>query len=275
MRDPLLAQRNFPGYYRDFESALQLLENKTLGRKLDKLADALFRYTNQSPQAKARAGISYTDDVKLTTKKERFESKLDETYRLVFDDKDPIKRFVDEAAKLSKENVDYKDNPYLLARSATGSAAARSAMLLEDKGNPLEIVNSLNKVYNNSLKYAVTLQDILKDVNAVKIPKEVLAANSYKDNRQAFSTYFVAKRQLELQSHNPNYKGSMEKEIAQTVVNEAPEGFINAAEKVYQHFDNVLSILEDSGLISSDMHKTLSEKYDYYVPMYRDMELAE
>ena len=87
MRDPLLAQRNFPGYYRDFESALQLLENKTLGRKLDKLADALFRYTNQSPQAKARAGISYTDDVKLTTKKERFESKLDETYRLVFDDK--------------------------------------------------------------------------------------------------------------------------------------------------------------------------------------------
>lgn len=275
LQDPSTAKRNFPGYFNDFKRALQQTENKKLAEKLDVLGDALYRYINQSPQAKARAGISYTDDVNLATKKERFETKLEETYRLIVDDKDPIRRFVDEAVKLSKENVDYENNPYLLARSAASSAAARSAMLLEDKGNPLEIINTLNKVYNNSLKHAVTLQDIFKDVDAVKIPKDILEMNGYKDNRQAFSAYLVAKRQLELQSHNPNYKGSMKKETAQVVVNEAPEGFVKAAEKVYQHFDNVLSILEDGGLISSDMHKTLSEKYNYYVPMYRDMEMAE
>lgn len=275
LRDPLLAQRNFPGYYRDFKSALQLPENKPLGRKLDKLADALFRYTNQSKQAAARASISFADDIKLKTRKENLTEIANRAYQLAFDDKDPLKRFVDEVVERTKESVDYKDNPYLLSRSATSSAEARSTMLLDDKGDPLEIVNTLNQVYNNSLKYAVTLQDILKDVNAVKIPKEVLAANGYKDNRQAFSVYLTARRQLEIQSQKPDYAGPMSKEVAQAVVNEAPAEFVKAAEKVYQHFDNVLSILEDSGLVSNEMHKTLSEKYKNYVPMYRDMELAD
>ena len=275
LQNPLQAERNFPGYFNDFRKALQQPENKKLAEKLDVLGDALYRYTNQSPQAKARAGISFSDDVKLKTHKEDLTEIANKAYQLAFDDKDPIKRFVDEVVARTKENVDYKDNPYYLARSATSSAEARSTMLLEDKGNPLEIINTLNQVYNNSLKYAVTLQDIFKDVDAVKIPKDVLEMNGYKDNRQAFSVYLTARRQLEIQAQKAEYNGPMPKETAQVVVNEAPEGFVKAADKVYQHFDNVLSILEDAGLVSADMHKTLSEKYRNYVPMYRDMELAD
>ena len=270
LADPEMAERNFPKYYENFIQALRNSNNKDLAKKFDRLADVMRRYSLQSDQARGRASISFADDLNLKSITQKAEDVLADAYKYAVDDKDPINKFVETVIDKTGKELPYEDNPYLLARSAASSAKSRSTMLLDDKGKPTDVIEALNKVYNNKLKYAVTLQDILKEVDSVKFSKDYLRSNGYKDNRQAFSTYLVAKRQLELQSIHKEYNGSMEKNIAASIVENAPKEFISASEKVHQHFDNVLSILEDSGIISKEQHNTLAEKYKNYVPMYRD-----
>ena len=275
LADPEMAERNFPKYYENFIQALRNSNNKDLAKKFDRLADVMRRYSLQSDQARGRASISFADDLNLKSFTQKAEDVLADAYKYAVDDKDPINKFVEAVIDKTGKELPYEDNPYLLARSAASSAKSRSTMLLDDKGKPTDVIEALNKVYNNKLKYAVTLQDILKEVDSVKFSKDYLRSNGYKDNRQAFSTYLVAKRQLELQSIHKEYNGSMEKNIAASIVENAPKEFISASEKVHQHFDNVLSILEDSGIISKEQHNTLAEKYKNYVPMYRDRSMDD
>lgn len=275
LADPEMAERNFPKYYENFIQALRNSNNKDLAKKFDRLADVMRRYSLQSDQARGRASISFADDLNLKSFTQKAEDVLADAYKYAVDDKDPINKFVEAVIDKTGKELPYEDNPYLLARSAASSAKSRSTMLLDDKGKPTDVIEALNKVYNNKLKYAVTLQDILKEVDSVKFSKDYLRSNGYKDNRQAFSTYLVAKRQLELQSIHKEYNGSMEKNIAASIVENAPKEFISASEKVHQHFDNVLSILEDSGIISKEQHNTLAEKYKNYVPMYRDRSMED
>lgn len=275
LADPEMAERNFPKYYENFIQALRNSNNKDLAKKFDMLADVMRRYSLQSDQARGRASISFADDLNLKSITQKAEDVLADAYKYAVDDKDPINKFVEAVIDKTGKELPYEDNPYLLARSAASSAKSRSTMLLDDKGKPTDVIEALNKVYNNKLKYAVTLQDILKEVDSVKFSKDYLRSNGYKDNRQAFSTYLVAKRQLELQSIHKEYNGSMEKNIAASIVENAPKEFISASEKVHQHFDNVLSILEDSGIISKEQHNTLAEKYKNYVPMYRDRSMED
>lgn len=275
LADPEMAERNFPKYYENFIQALRNSNNKDLAKKFDRLADVMRRYSLQSDQARGRASISFADDLNLKSITQKAEDVLADAYKYAVDDKDPVNKFVEAVIDKTGKELPYEDNPYLLARSAASSAKSRSTMLLDDKGKPTDIIEALNKVYNNKLKYAVTLQDILKEVDSVKFSKDYLRSNGYKDNRQAFSTYLVAKRQLELQSIHKEYNGSMEKNIAASIVENAPKEFISASEKVHQHFDNVLSILEDSGIISKEQHNTLAEKYKNYVPMYRDRSMED
>lgn len=275
LADPEMAERNFPKYYENFIQALRNSNNKDLAKKFDRLADVMRRYSLQSDQARGRASISFADDLNLKSITQKAEDVWADAYKYAVDDKDPINKFVEAVIDKTGKELPYEDNPYLLARSAASSAKSRSTMLLDDKGKPTDVIEALNKVYNNKLKYAVTLQDILKEVDSVKFSKDYLRSNGYKDNRQAFSTYLVAKRQLELQSIHKEYNGSMEKNIAASIVENAPKEFISASEKVHQHFDNVLSILEDSGIISKEQHNTLAEKYKNYVPMYRDRSMED
>lgn len=275
LADPEMAERNFPKYYENFIQALRNSNNKDLAKKFDRLADVMRRYSLQSDQARGRASISFADDLNLKSITQKAEDVLADAYKYAVDDKDPINKFVETVIDKTGKELPYEDNPYLLARSAASSAKSRSTMLLDDKGKPTDVIEALNKVYNNKLKYAVTLQDILKEVDSVKFSKDYLRSNGYKDNRQAFSTYLVAKRQLELQSIHKEYNGSMEKNIAASIVENAPKEFISASEKVHQHFDNVLSILEDSGIISKEQHNTLAEKYKNYVLMYRDRSMED
>ena len=235
LADPEMAERNFPKYYENFIQALRNSNNKDLAKKFDRLADVMRRYSLQSDQARGRASISFADDLNLKSITQKAEDVLADAYKYAVDDKDPINKFVEAVIDKTGKELPYEDNPYLLARSAASSAKSRSTMLLDDKGKPTDVIEALNKVYNNKLKYAVTLQDILKEVDSVKFSKDYLRSNGYKDNRQAFSTYLVAKRQLELQSIHKEYNGSMEKNIAASIVENAPKEFISASEKVHQH----------------------------------------
>lgn len=56
----------------------------------------------------------------------------------------------------------------------------------------------------------------------------------------------------------------------ETYINAAPTEFAEAAEVYYQLSDNLLSYMEDKGLISAAMHRELNEKYKEYCPLIRD-----
>jgi len=54
------------------------------------------------------------------------------------------------------------------------------------------------------------------------------------------------------------------------LINQAPEQFKKAAKMYYLLNDNVLTILEDAGIISEDVHELLNKKYKEYCPLMRD-----
>lgn len=50
----------------------------------------------------------------------------------------------------------------------------------------------------------------------------------------------------------------------------APAEFKRAADLYYKFNDNMLTIMEDAGLISEETHRVLNEKYKHYCPLMRD-----
>lgn len=56
----------------------------------------------------------------------------------------------------------------------------------------------------------------------------------------------------------------------ESVIKNAPPEFKKAAQMYWQFNDNVLTIMEDAGLISGETHKLLNTKYKYYCPLMRD-----
>lgn len=64
-------------------------------------------------------------------------------------------------------------------------------------------------------------------------------------------------------------KGLTQDDI-ESVIKNAPPEFRKAAQMYWQFNDNVLTIMEDAGLISGETHKLLNTKYKYYCPLMRD-----
>lgn len=60
-----------------------------------------------------------------------------------------------------------------------------------------------------------------------------------------------------------------EKDVA-TAIKNAPAEFEKAAKLYYALNDNILTIMEDAGLISAELHTLLNTKYKDYCPMIRD-----
>lgn len=60
-----------------------------------------------------------------------------------------------------------------------------------------------------------------------------------------------------------------EKDVDQ-LIKQAPEPFAKAAKYYYKLNDNILSVMEDAGLIDAKTHELLNEKYKDYCPMIRD-----
>ncbi len=64
-------------------------------------------------------------------------------------------------------------------------------------------------------------------------------------------------------------QGLTEQEVNQ-LIKQAPAPFAKAAKHYYMLNDNILSIMEDAGLIDVKTHELLNEKYKDYCPMIRD-----
>lgn len=273
--NPDEAKKNFPGYYDAVVKALSQEENKGLAAKIDKLSELLQRYENSTDQAKANAAISYKDDKSLKSIGERLKDFANRVYTAGVDKLQAVNALVNEAVKLKEESLPFAEDPYKLMRCVDNNIQGRASLMLTDKGKAADIIGTLNQLYNGMLQHEVTFQDILKDINSVDIPKEILEKHGYKDKRQALSVYLAAQHIIEISSVKKDYKPPFSVEIAKKVVAEAPPEFSAIASKVYDFLDNALAIYEDAGMVTKEQRKALREKYPHYVPFDRDVKLDD
>ena len=91
-----------------------------------------------------------------------------------------------------------------------------------------------------------------------------------KDWHEAFSVLLTAKRQLELQKINPDYRGPILKQDAENIVSHAPRELDDLTQKFYDYNDNILKIAVDAGLIKQEIYDELKAKYKHYASMARD-----
>lgn len=59
-------------------------------------------------------------------------------------------------------------------------------------------------------------------------------------------------------------------QTVEQMIKESPKEFAKAADIYYKLNDNLLTILEDAGIISQETHEKLNEKYKEYCPLMRD-----
>ena len=103
-----------------------------------------------------------------------------------------------------------------------------------------------------------------KEGNKPKKPKDLIIAYASADG-------FVDVTKLPLWSE---WEYALPQNISiQTVeqmIKESPKEFAKAADIYYKLNDNLLTILEDAGIISQETHEKLNEKYKEYCPLMRD-----
>ena len=226
--------------------------------------------TNETPEARGARAVSRS---KAPTVRERLESVRDSFYKDWVDKLDPLNKLQAEIENAIGQKLDYDRNVYKQARMAESTARGRAEMLVmgEDAEATVEAINKTMK--GKKLEHAVTLRsvfDLIKDADMSNSYPDYLDNGGFENWQHAFSTYLTARRQLELQNKNPDYVGPMDNQDARAIVNNAPSELAEAAEKYYQYNDNMLTIAEDAGLISEEVHEALNDKYSDYAPMMRD-----
>ena len=187
------------------------------------------------------------------------------------------------------------ENIYRRVRILPSTTAGMANALIEGGKEELKAINSRLKV---KLKYPVTMQMVLDNINRKKMDAahpDYLKKSGFKSWIEAFGAYLTSIRLNEMMLlHDEAYKEKVKeweangkkgrkpaykpyllpKGITQTdletVIKNAPPEFRKAANMYYQFNDNVLTILEDAGLIDAETHRILNTKYKYYCPLMRD-----
>ena len=188
------------------------------------------------------------------------------------------------------------DRVQTLSASASGMAAG----LIEGDEKNITAINKHLK--HKKLRHSITLSMVMKKVGKEKMDKlypDYLQKHGIKNWVNAFGNYLGARRLLEMEkvSHEaymeelmqwnkdkmsgekvgkmPEWKGykfpqGLQRETLLGMIKEAPKEFAEAAEMYYKFNDNILTILEDAGLISEETHVILTTKYKNYCPLMRD-----
>lgn len=266
--NPTEAKRNFPGYYEDFTRALAA--NKKLSASLENIGNKIRAWYAQTPEARGRGSITFGGD-DYTSIFEKAREKAYKLYENMIDDKIHGWRLSSGVEEITGEKLPFEKNPYKLARMADSSATAQAEMFIADD-NPAMVIETLNRLHGGKLRYEVTMQSIFDSIKNLseKYP-EYLGKSNYSNWNQALSTYLTAKRQIEIQGMNKEYRGPMSKADAKAIVDNAPRELEAAAQQFYNYHDNLLSVAVDAGLISQEHANAIRGKYQNYSPMWRDM----
>lgn len=167
---------------------------------------------------------------------------------------------------------------YNKAQTMAANSAGMANTLIEGGRNNIAAINK--RLKNQKLKYQVTLSMVLNQINRNKMneahPGWLKQHSEFANWVDAFGAYLGCNRLLEMsrlaKQAGESYKlpNGMTEADLQSFINTAPKEFKKAADMYYMFNDNVLTIMEDAGMISDKVHEELSTKYKYYCPLMRD-----
>lgn len=267
--NPAEARANFPDYVKSFENVLR--GNKDMESAVQDVAGKMQNWFAQTPEARGKGSVSW-DNKSSKTYVEQLADKWYQVYGHLYDDKVGLSRMVRAIEKALGRKLTYEENAYAQSRMAATSGVAKASMMVDGKDVSL-VQKTMNKFYHGVIDHAVTIRSIvdgLKSKALEKKYKNYLENGNFKDLHEAFSTLLVAKRQVELQTINPEYKGSMLFADAEAIIKNAPKELHDLTEQFYKYNDNLMKIGVDAGIIKQEIYDALTAKYKNYAPMMRD-----
>lgn len=272
--NPAHARVNFPDYIKSFENVLR--GNKDMESAVHDVSNKMQNWFGQSSEARGVGSVAFGGESSKSFT-EKLSDKWYKVYAKLFDDLAGLSRAVRNIEEILGKKLNFEENFYNKARMALTSGVSKATMLVEKKDAKL-VMDTLNKIYGGVVNHAVTIRSIvdgLKDKTLnTKYPDYLKNANA-KDWHQAFSSLLTAKRQIELQDINPEYKGPMLRMDAENIIKNAPKELHDLTQKFYDYNDNLMRIGVKAGLIKQEVYDELSTKYKNYAPMMRDFADAE
>lgn len=295
-----------PQYTSETGSRQVLASANNVSSKTDDVKYSIFSKKDDQKQAEPKdltsgqkAARAFTNTERKGTVKSAVDWMIDakkNAYTNWIDKNDSLHGF-DEAISmgLGRKLTD-DESVYNKTQTMRANAAGLSSALIEGDERSIEAINE--RLKNKKLPHKVTLAMVLDTVNRKVMDKrypDYLQRNDFKNWADAVGTYLGCMRLREMakivrdayaaelaawrdngsKGKRPEFKpyklpGSLTEADLQAVIDGAPAEFRQAADLYYKFNDNLLTVMEDAGLISAEVHRLLNTKYKYYAPLMRD-----
>lgn len=194
-----------------------------------------------------------------------------------FDKNDRLHDF-DKAIEMGVgKKVDESKKVYSRVQTLPATSAGMATALIEGNADHIKVIN--DRLKHKKLKHNATMQMVLNVINKSKMDKLHpfwLKENGFDSWINALGAYLGSARLLEMskraKEEGVEYKlpNGLTSEELMNYIAKAPAEFKRAADLYYKFNDNMLTIMEDAGLISEETHRVLNEKYKHYCPLMRD-----
>ena len=213
----------------------------------------------------------------IETFKDWFAEQRKDFYVKWFDKNDRLHDF-DKAIEMGVgKKVDESKKVYSRVQTLPATSAGMATALIEGNAEHIKVIN--DRLKHKKLKHNATMQMVLNVINKSKMDKlhpSWLKENGFDSWINALGAYLGSARLLEMskraKEEGVEYKfpNGLTSEELMNYIAKAPAEFKRAADLYYKFNDNMLTIMEDAGLISEETHRVLNEKYKHYCPLMRD-----
>lgn len=271
IRNPELARETYPDYAKIFDEGLA--NHPDLKGKLDRVIKLNETYQGQTAAQRASGSIAAEKEkTKLRSNPKKWlHEHFTRFYTEWVDDKNIFSQVVARAEAELGHKLAYDYDVHKQAQMALNLASSRSLLFLTGGKDTKITYKVLNTVYGNAITKAVTMKDIMDELN--KVSKEDVAKTGADNAYDALGNYLIAMRTEELEKHyHDAYARSagFDEEGTQEIIKNTPESIRKIAQMYWDINTNVVNILQQQGLISKELAGKL-RKYKHYCPMYRDM----
>lgn len=280
-------------------NVMRRVESGEVWQRANRSGSSRTSYSAKNLTPEQKAAQAFTNTERKTTwqsAKDWVKKQRTEFYRDWIDKNDSL-HGLDEAIEMTTGvKTDGDQSVYNRVQTLPATAAGMANALIEGDGNSLKALNE--RLKNKKLPHNVTMQMVLENINREKMDKahpNYLKRGGFNNWIDAFGAYLGSIRLNEmLLLHDEAYQQKLKewesggkkgkkpenkpyllpKGLTQTdlesVIKNAPPEFRKAAQMYWQFNNNILTVMEDAGLISSETHKLLNTKYKYYCPLMRD-----
>jgi N12 class adenine-specific DNA methylase len=257
------------------------------------------QYSAEELTPEQKAAQAFTNTERKTTwqsAKDWVKKQRTEFYRDWIDKNDSLHGLDEAIAMTTGIKTDGDQSVYNRVQTLPATTAGMANALIEGDGNSLKALNERLKY--RKLPHNVTMQMVLDNINHEKMDKahpNYLKRGGFKNWIDAFGAYLGSIRLNEMlllhdeayhqrvkeweanggKGKKPEYKPyllpkGLTQDDLESVIRNAPPEFRKAAQMYWKFNDNILTVMEDAGLISGETHKLLNTKYKYYCPLMRD-----